>query len=47
LTDIANCDINITFCDNKDEAKQMTLGEKIRYLRQVEGALRGLDREMT
>ncbi len=25
----------------------MTLGEKIRYLRQVEGALRGLDREMT
>jgi transcriptional regulator with XRE-family HTH domain len=25
----------------------MKLGEKIRYLRQVEGALRGLDREMT
>src|SRR5271166_5810801 len=25
----------------------MGLGEKIRYLRQVEGALRGLDREMT
>ena len=25
----------------------MTLGEKIRYLRQMEGALRGLDREMT
>ena len=25
----------------------MTLGEKIRYLREVEGALRGLDREMT
>ncbi|HVW86387.1 MAG TPA: helix-turn-helix transcriptional regulator [Bryobacteraceae bacterium] len=25
----------------------MTLGEKIRYLREVEGALRGLDRAMT
>jgi transcriptional regulator with XRE-family HTH domain len=25
----------------------MNLGEKIRYLREVEGALRGLDREMT
>src|SRR5262245_22704141 len=25
----------------------MTLGQKIRYLRQVEGALRGLDRELT
>ena len=25
----------------------MTLGEKLRYLREVEGALRGLDREMT
>lgn len=25
----------------------MTLGEKIRYLRQMEGALRGLEREMT
>src|SRR3954463_13276489 len=25
----------------------MTLGEKIRYLREVEGALRGLGREMT
>src|SRR5215831_2613535 len=25
----------------------MTLGEKIRYLREVEGALRGIDREMT
>lgn len=25
----------------------MTLGEKIRYLREVEGTLRGLDREMT
>jgi transcriptional regulator with XRE-family HTH domain len=25
----------------------MTLGDKIRYLREVEGALRGLDRELT
>lgn len=25
----------------------MTLGEKIRYLREVEGTLRGQDREMT
>ena len=25
----------------------MSLGEKLRYLREVEGALRGLDREMT
>jgi hypothetical protein len=25
----------------------MTLGEKLRYLRQVEGTLRGLEREMT
>ena len=25
----------------------MKLGEKIRYLREAEGALRGLDREMT
>ena len=25
----------------------MRLGEKIRYLREVEGALRGMDREMT
>ncbi|HUP05110.1 MAG TPA: helix-turn-helix transcriptional regulator [Bryobacteraceae bacterium] len=30
----------ITYCD-------MKLGEKLRYLREVEGALRGLDRELT
>src|SRR5436309_2589285 len=30
----------ITNCD-------MTLGEKLRYLREVEGALRGLDRELS
>lgn len=32
--------MNITYCD-------MTLGEKMRYLRHVEGALRALGREMT
>jgi transcriptional regulator with XRE-family HTH domain len=40
LTDIANRDIVCAICD-------MTLGEKIRYLREVEGGLRGLDRPMT
>jgi transcriptional regulator with XRE-family HTH domain len=40
LTHIANCDIIIADWD-------MRLGEKIRYLRLVEGTLRGLDREMT
>jgi len=40
LTDIADCHILITDCN-------MTLGEKIRYLREVEGTLRGLEREMT
>jgi transcriptional regulator with XRE-family HTH domain len=34
------CDINITYCD-------MTLGEKIRHLRMVEGNLRGLGRALT
>jgi len=37
---IANCDINIAI-------RHMTLGEKLRYLRQMEGTLRGLDRELT
>jgi transcriptional regulator with XRE-family HTH domain len=37
---ITNCDIFIAIWD-------MTLGEKIRYLREVEGSLRGLDRPMT
>ena len=40
LTGIAICNIIIADCN-------MKLGEKIRYLREVEGALRGLDREMT
>ena len=38
---IANCDNNIA------NSNCMRLGEKIRYLREMEGALRGLDREMT
>src|SRR6185436_5779776 len=37
---IANCDVIIAYCN-------MTLGQKIRYLRQMEGTLRGLGREMT
>ena len=40
LTDIPNRDINIAICN-------MTLGEKIRYLREVEGSLRGLGGPMT
>ena len=40
LTDITNSDINIAICN-------MKLGEKMRYLREVEGTLRGLGREMT
>src|ERR1019366_4740498 len=40
LTTIAIC--NILIAD-----RDMSLGEKLRYLREVEGALRGLGREMT
>ena len=40
LTDISIRDIYIAICN-------MTLGEKIRYLREVEGSLRGLGRPMT
>src|SRR5581483_9649154 len=40
VLDIADCNSRITNCN-------MTLGEKLRYLRLVEGTLRGLDREMT
>jgi transcriptional regulator with XRE-family HTH domain len=40
LTYIAISDICITIC-------YMRLGEKLRYLREVEGTLRGLDRELT
>ena len=37
---ITNCNIRIAFCN-------MKLGEKIRYLREVEGTLRGLGRALT
>jgi transcriptional regulator with XRE-family HTH domain len=40
LTAITNCNIVISDCN-------MTLGEKLRYLREVEGTLRGLDRELS
>lgn len=40
LTYIANCNINISYCN-------MKVGEKIRYLREVEGSLRGLSRPIT
>lgn len=40
LTEIANSDINIAICN-------MRLGEKIRYLREVEGTLRGYGRAFT
>jgi hypothetical protein len=40
LTRITYCNIYITIHD-------MTLGEKIRYLREVEGSLRGLERPLT
>src|SRR4029077_7064130 len=40
LTHIAICNIVFAHCN-------MTLGEKLRYLRQLEGTLRGLGREMT
>ena len=40
LTAIATCNMIIADCD-------MKLGEKLRYLREVDGALRGLDRELS
>ena len=40
MTYITECNINIAIC-------YMNLGEKIRYLREVEGSLRGLERPMT
>jgi len=44
LTYITHCDIRIAYCD---KGETMTLGEKIRYLREIEGTLRGLGRAMT
>jgi transcriptional regulator with XRE-family HTH domain len=46
LTEIANCNINISIW-NIDRVATLKLGEKIRYLREVEGSLRGLGRPMT
>jgi transcriptional regulator with XRE-family HTH domain len=43
LDNIADCDIIIAIW----HITAMTLGEKIRYLREVEGSLRGLGRPMT
>src|SRR5437879_3872215 len=40
VLDIANCNTIIAI-------RNMKLGEKLRYLRLVEGTLRGMDREMT
>jgi transcriptional regulator with XRE-family HTH domain len=57
LTHIADCDIVIAICDvavaeiylekgyYRDDS--MKLGEKIRYLREVEGSLRGMGRAMS
>ena len=42
LDSIANCDNMIAICN-----KAMKLGEKLRYLREVEGNLRGMNRAMT
>ncbi len=47
LYGIAFCDIVITDCDTGWRATQMKLSDKIRYLREVEGSLRGLGRAMT
>ena len=47
LTSIAYCNINIAFRDYDGNDWIMKLSEKIRYLREVEGSLRGLERPMT
>ena len=39
--------LTIAICNIIIAIRYMRLGEKIRYLREVEGALRGMDREMT
>jgi transcriptional regulator with XRE-family HTH domain len=46
LTLIANCNIYISIWDIV-KGRVVKLGEKIRYLREVEGSLRGLGRPMT
>jgi transcriptional regulator with XRE-family HTH domain len=47
LTYIAYCNINIAYWNTDGKAWPVKLGEKIRYLREVEGSLRGLGRPMT
>ena len=51
LTRITNCDINIAICNTGIRRlrmqRSMKLADKIRYLREVEGNLRGLGRAMT
>ena len=55
LTLITDCDTVIAICDvldrefqaNRITGSEMKLGEKIRYLREVEGSLRGLNRAMS
>ena len=53
MTSIANCDNVIAYCDRARpehwprRKRAMKLGEKIRYLREVEGSLRGMDRAMS
>jgi transcriptional regulator with XRE-family HTH domain len=53
LTSIADCDNVIAYCDKAwpehwpRRKRAMKLGEKIRYLREVEGSLRGMDRAMS
>src|SRR6266542_2222403 len=37
----------MTYCNINIAIRDMTLAEKIRYLREVEGSLRGLDRPLT
>jgi transcriptional regulator with XRE-family HTH domain len=45
---IADCDILIAICnEHADVRRIMKLSDKIRYLREVEGQLRGLGRAMT
>jgi transcriptional regulator with XRE-family HTH domain len=47
LTFIANCDITIAIRNIVRVPELMKLSDKIRYLREIEGNLRGLNRAMT
>jgi transcriptional regulator with XRE-family HTH domain len=46
-TSSIHCLTEITYCNIYIAIDDMTLGEKIRYLREVEGSLRGLHRPLT